>query len=76
MTWFYVTLAAVFFQTLRNLLQKSLRSKLGTIEVAWARIFSLLPFLLVAIGYIYVTNPAFFLDIDLVLFDDFSKIIA
>ncbi len=64
MTWFYVTLAAVFFQTLRNLLQKSLRSKLGTIEVAWARIFSLLPFLLAAIGYFLATNRVFFLNID------------
>lgn len=64
MTWFFITILAISFQIERNLLQKHLRGKLGTIEVSWARIFFVLPFLLIALGYLLVARPDLLLNID------------
>lgn len=57
MTWFYLTILAVLFQTKRNALQKSLRTSLDTITVSWSRLFYSLPILIGGIIYLYTVHP-------------------
>ena len=64
MAWFFITILAISFQIERNLLQKNLRGKLGTIEVSWARIFFALPFLIIALCYLIATKPDLLLNIN------------
>lgn len=68
MTWFYLTILAVIFQTQRNLLQNNLRNKLDTIVVSWARIFYILPFLLIGLCFLIVTKQDLFLNIDIIFY--------
>lgn len=68
MTWFYLTILAVIFQTQRNLMQRNLRNKLGTIAVSWARIFFILPFLLISLGFLCVNNSDLFVKVDYVFY--------
>ena len=60
MIWFYLTILAVLFQTQRNLLQKNLRGKLDTIAVSWARVFFILPFLLIALCFLLTIKTDLF----------------
>mgnify|MGYP000583788366 CR=1 FL=1 len=64
MTWFYLTILAVIFQVQRNLLQKNLRSKLSTVEASWARVFFVLPLLLIVLAYLVTIRRDFFVNID------------
>lgn len=51
MSWIFFTLAAVIFQTFRNLEQKSLAKKIDAFTVSWSRF--ILPFPLAAIALLY-----------------------
>ena len=68
MTWFYLTLLAVLFQTGRNLLQKSLRTTLDTISVSWARILFISPLLLLGLAYLYKTHSEKLLPLGFLFF--------
>lgn len=68
MTWFYLTILAVIFQTKRNLLQRNLRGRLDTIAVSWARVFFILPFLLISLYFLFTFKADLFLSIGTVFY--------
>lgn len=68
MAWFYLTVLAVLFQTKRNLLQKNLRGRLDTIAVSWARVFFILPFLLISLYFLLAFKADLFLSIGSVFY--------
>ena len=45
--WLYSTILAASFQALRNALQKSLKGKIDTISITWARVLFTLPIVLI-----------------------------
>lgn len=51
MSWIFYTIAAVIFQTFRNLEQKSLNKKLDALTVSWSRFILPLPFAIAAAIY-------------------------
>ncbi len=51
MSWIFFTIAAVIFQTFRNLEQKALNKKLDALTVSWSRFILPLPFALLCAGY-------------------------